>query len=125
MNLPKQPGDFRERVQRDTIKGRYGVFHETIEMYLYRQWRAFTCPRVAVFWLGSFALMQHGLVAFQKTFPNLIAYSSFSAHPNYKLLGPVYSYFYLLRPMFWTYITYRMTKFLYFMIKRHWEGKDD
>ncbi len=40
-------------------------------------------------------------------------------------MGPVYSYFYLLRPMFWTYITYRMTKFLYFMVKRHWEGKDD
>jgi hypothetical protein len=63
-SLPKQPGDFRERVERDTIKGRYGVFHETIEMYLYRHWRAFTCPRVAVFWLGSFALMQHSFVAF-------------------------------------------------------------
>ena len=61
---PKQVGDFRERVDRETIKGRYGVFHENIEMYLYRQWRAYTCPRVAVFWLGSFALMQHGIIAF-------------------------------------------------------------
>lgn len=124
-SLPKQPGDFRERVRRDTIRGRYGVFHETIEMYLYRQWRAFTCPRVAVFWMGSFGLMQHGLVAFQNAFPNLLSYSSFSAHPNYKVMGPVYSWFYLLRPVFWTYMTYRMTKFLGFMIKRHWEGKDD
>jgi len=35
-NHPKQVGDFRERVDRETIKGRYGVFHENIEMYLYR-----------------------------------------------------------------------------------------
>ena len=56
-SIPKQPNDFRERVERETIRGRYGVFHETIEMYLYRHWRAYTCPRVAVFWFGSFALM--------------------------------------------------------------------
>ena len=122
---PKPSGDFRERVERDTIRGRYGVFHETIEMYLYRHWRAYTCPRVAVFWVGSFALMQHGLVAFQNTFPNISAYKTFSHHPNYKVLGPVYSYFYLLRPIFWTYMTFRMTRFMYGMIKRHWEGKDD
>ena len=124
-NLPKQVGDFRERVERETIKGRYGVFHENIEMYLYRQWRAYTCPRVAVFWLGSFALMQHGIVAFQKTFPNVTSYGRFNQHPNYKTLGAAYSWFYLLRPLFWTYITYRMTRFLYFMIDRHWKGKDD
>ena len=63
-SLPKAPGDFRERVNRDTIRGRYGVFHETMEMYLYRHWRAFTCPRVAVFWIGSVALMQHSFVSF-------------------------------------------------------------
>ena len=61
---PKAVGDFRERVERETIKGRYGVFHENVEMYLYRHWRAYTCPRVAVFWVGSFALMQHGIMAF-------------------------------------------------------------
>ena len=61
---PKAPGDFRARVDRATIKGRYGVFHETVEMYLYRHWRAYTCPRVAVFWVGTVALMQHGLIAF-------------------------------------------------------------
>jgi len=56
-SIPKNPNDFRERVERDSIRGRYAVFHETVEMYLYRQWRAHTCPRVAVFWVGSFALM--------------------------------------------------------------------
>jgi hypothetical protein len=80
---------------------------------------------VGVFWLGAFALWQHSLSTFVNTFPNLSSYEKFSAHPNYKVLGPVYSWFYMLRPVFWTYITYRMTKFLGFMIKRHWEGKDD
>ena len=118
-------GDFRERVPRETLRGRYAVFHETIEMYLYRQWRAFTCPRVAVFWLGSYALTQHACVAFNKTFPNISTYSKFSAHPNYKLLGAGYSYFYGVRALFWTYILFRMTRFQYYMIKRHWAGKDD
>ena len=94
-------------------------------MYLYRHWRVFTVPRVAIFWVASFAFMQHGLVAFIKTFPNLLSYGKFSAHPNYKLLGPLYSYFYMLRPIFYTYVFLRMTRFLYFMIKRHYEGKDD
>lgn len=119
-SIPKNTNDFRERVERETIRGRYAVFHETLEMYLYRHWRAFTCPRVAVFWVGSFALMQHGVVAFQKTFPNITAYERFSHHPNYKVLGPLYSWFYLVRPLFWTYITFRMTKFLGAMIQRHW-----
>ena len=124
-NLPHAVGDFRERVDRETIKGRYAIFHESIEMYLYRQWRAYTCPRVAVFWLGSFSLMQHGIISFQKTFPNLSSYKSFSAHPNYKIMGPMYSWFYLLRPVFWVYVCARMTRFLYYMIDRHWKGKDD
>ena len=80
---------------------------------------------MALFWFGSFALMQHGTIAFHKTFPNLSAYKNFSDHPNYKLLGPVYSYFYMARPFFWAYITMRMTRFLYHMIKRHWAGNDD
>ena len=98
---------------------------KNIEMYLYRQWRAYTCPRVAMFWFCSFALMQHGVIACHKTFPNLKAYKKFSDHPNYKILGAGYSYFFLLRPFFWTYICARMTRFLYHMIKRHWAGKDD
>ena len=63
-SAPRPQGDFRERVERETIRGRYAVFHESIEMYFYRQWRAYTCPRMAVFAFGSFALMQHGVIAF-------------------------------------------------------------
>ena len=64
---------------------------------------------MALFAFGSFALMQHGIFMFKHTFPNLSAYKRFSHHPNYKLMGPIYSYFYLVRPIFWTYITYRLT----------------
>ena len=122
---PRAPGDFRERVPRETLKGRYGVFHETFEMYLNRQWRAYTCPRVAVFTFGTFALMQHSFVAFQKTFPNLKAYDSIFKHPSYKMLAPIYTAFFALRPAFWTYMFYRMSTWQYQMIKRHWEGKDE
>ena len=126
MNMnPRQKGDFRERVPRETIFGRYAIFHETIEMYLYRQWRAYTCPRVAVFWFGSFALMQHGCHAFNMAFPNIQHYGSLSKHPNYKMLGPVYSYFYAARGIFCIYVFARMTRFQYYMIKRHWLGYDD
>jgi hypothetical protein len=101
------------------------VFHQNIEQYLYRHWRAYTVPRVAAFWFGSFAFMQHALVVFTKTFPNLITYNRFSAHPNYKILGPVYSWFYMGRAIFWSYIFLRMTRFLGHMILRHLDGKDD
>ena len=87
-----------------------------------RQWRAYTVPRVFIFWVGTFGLMQHGLVSFIKTFPNLISYQRFSHHPNYKLLGPLYSWFYMARPIFWTYMFYRMTKYLGGMIYRHYQG---
>ena len=123
--MPKEPGDFRERVERDTIKGRYGIFHSNVEQYLYRHWRAFTVPRMALFTWCSFSLMQHGVYVFQQTFPNLLAYKSFSAHPNYKLMGPLYSWFYLLRPVMWTYVFARLTRATWHMTTRHWEGKDD
>ena len=117
---PKEPGDFRERVERDTIRGRYGVFHNNVETYLYRHWRAYTCPRMAFFAFGSFCLMKHGVYKFDHAFPNLLSYPKFSAHPNYKLMGPIYSWFYLVRPVFWTYITYRLVRCTANMVKRHW-----
>jgi hypothetical protein len=80
---------------------------------------------MAVFTWCSFTLMQHGVYIFQQTFPNLLEYKSFSAHPNYKLMGPLYSWFYLLRPVMWTYIFCRLTRATWYMIGRHWEGKDD
>ena len=94
-------------------------------MYLYRHWRAFTCPRMAVFVLGSYALMHHGIFKFTHTFPNVNSYKRFWHHPNYKLLGPIYSWFYLVRPIFWTYIFARLSFTLGVMVKRHWKGEDD
>ena len=94
-------------------------------MYLYRHWRAYTVPRMSLFAVGSYILAQHGIYKFNHTFPNLLAYGSFSAHPNYKLMGQLYSYFYLLRPIMWSYIAYRLIRTTYIMTKRHWEGKDD
>ena len=80
---------------------------------------------MAVFWLGAVALMQHSVIQFQKTFSNLTSYGKFSAHPNYKLLGPVYSTYYAARVVAWTYVSYRMTKLLLAMIRRHYQGLDD
>ena len=124
-SIPKEPGDFRERVERETIRGRYGVFHNNVETYLYRHWRAYTVPRMSLFAMGSYFLMIHGIYKFNHTFQNLLAYKRFCDHPNYKLMGPVYSYFYALRPVFWTYITFRLFRCVWFMVKRHWEGRDD
>jgi len=40
-------------------------------------------------------------------------------------MGPVYSWFYMVRPIFWSYLFVRMTKVMGSMILKHWEGKDD
>ena len=117
---PRQRGDFRERIERETIRGRLGIFHRTLEEYIYRHWRGFTVPRVLVFWIGSLGFMQNAIIIFHKTFPNLMSYSKFSEHPNYKLLGPGYSWFYLFRGVFWSWVFLRMTRFLYYMVKRHY-----
>ena len=114
-SLPRQRNDFRERVRRETIRGRYGVFHTNIEEYLYRHWRAYTVPRAFVFWFGSVTLTLHGAHIFMKTFPNLQYYGKFAQHPNYKLLGPVYANFYRWRPVFWGYIALRLTRWFYQM----------
>ena len=124
-STPKEPGDFRERVERETIKGRYGIFHNNVETYLYRHWRAYTVPRMGLFAFITFALTKHGAYQFEHTFPNLAAYKRFADHPNYKLVGPLYFYFYMIRPFFWAYLCLRISKATFFMAKRHWEGKDD
>lgn len=118
-SVPKGKGDYRERVERETIRGRYGVFHHTLEEYIYRHWRGYTVPRVGVWWFASYCFMHHGVQMFNRTFPNLVSYKRFRDHPNYKLLGPVYSYFYMIRPIFWTYIFFRMSRMFYYMVKRH------
>ena len=124
-SLPKEPGDFRRRLKRETIRGRYGVFHENIETYLFRQWRAFTASRMGLFACGAYVLTAQGLFSFRHTFPNLDAYKHFSDHPNFKLMGRGWATFYLLRPVFWGYITFRLSKTTLEMCKDHWQGKDD
>ena len=70
-NTPKAKGDFRERLERETIRGRYGLFHYNLEQYLNRQWRAFTVPRVFMFWALSLSYTGHSMWKFTKVFPNL------------------------------------------------------
>ncbi len=123
--LPKQDTDFRERVRRETIRGRYGVFHDTIETWLYRQFRCYTAPRAAVPWLLSLGLTLNSMHVFLKTFPNLQSYGKFANHPNYKLLGPVWANYYRFRPVFWTYICIRMTRFFVNMVRRWYNGSGD
>jgi hypothetical protein len=124
-NTPRELGDFRERVPRETVRGRYMFFHENLEMYVYRHWRAYTVPRAAAIWFITYGFLLNGCNAFLKTFPNLGTYKRFSDHPSYKLLGGFWSYFYAIRPFFWAWASYKMARLTYFMIIRHMEGKGD
>jgi len=51
---PKDRGDFRERVRRETLRGKTAIFHENIETYLIRQARANTTFRVFLHWYLAF-----------------------------------------------------------------------
>lgn len=53
---PKDRGDFRERVRRETLRGKLALFHENIETYLIRQAKAYTTFRVFVHWYLVFLL---------------------------------------------------------------------
>ena len=68
---PKQYGDIRERIPRETIRGRYMFFHENIETYLNRQWRCYTVPRAFVFFSSSYLFFFNSLMVFNKTFTNI------------------------------------------------------
>jgi hypothetical protein len=97
--LPKDRSDFRERVRRETVKGKLTFFHENIENYLLRQTKACTTFRVFSWWtFFSLLAMKHTLVFFHY-FPGMIKYG-FLNHPNYKKLGHGWSWFYLLRVPF-------------------------
>ena len=64
---PRERSDFRERVRRETLRGKLTVFHENIEMYLQRQVRAYTTTRVFLHWLFflSSPTLYMRVVAFQ------------------------------------------------------------
>ena len=124
-NTPREPGDFRERVARETVRGRYMFFHENIEGYLNRQWRAYTVPRAGAWFLMSYAFLYNSTNVFFKTFSNIESYKRLADHPNYKLLGPFWSYYYLVRPIAWAYISFRLARYTYLLTMRHWAGEDD
>lgn len=77
---------------------------------------------MAVWWSLSAGLMMHGFASFNYTFYN-IEQLGFWKHPNYKMLGSGWAMIYVMRPWFWAYITYRLTRYLLVMIKRHWMGR--
>jgi hypothetical protein len=52
--MPRDRTDFRERVRRETLRGKLTFFHETIEMYIERQLKAYTTTRVFIAWVFSF-----------------------------------------------------------------------
>lgn len=122
---PKEYGDFRERVNRETVRGRYMLFHENIEGYLNRQWRAFTVPRAGVWTLLSISAMLKSIHTFFKTFPNITSMRQLPSHPSYKLLGPMWSTFYAVRPLAWIYVSFRLTRWFANMCVNHWNGEDD
>lgn len=45
---PREIDDVRERVRRETLRGQTTVFHNSLEDYLTRQFRANTVPRVGI-----------------------------------------------------------------------------
>jgi hypothetical protein len=49
--LPKDRTDFRERIRRETFIGKTTFFHENIENYIFRQFKAYTTSRVFIHWL--------------------------------------------------------------------------
>jgi hypothetical protein len=53
---PKDRGDFRERVRRETLRGKTTIFHENIETYLIRQARAYTPFRVFLHWYCAYLI---------------------------------------------------------------------
>jgi hypothetical protein len=54
--LPRDRTDFRERIRRETLIGKLTLFHENIEMYIFRQAKAYTTTRVAIHWLLIYLL---------------------------------------------------------------------
>ena len=68
--------------------------------------------------------MQHACLAFHKTFPNVVS-TGFTTHPNYKLLGGFTSWFYLVRPIFWTWVFARMARWCSKMVVNWYNGQNE
>lgn len=101
---PKVKGDFRERVRRETLRGKLAIFHENIETYLTRQARAYTTWRVFAHWCFAYLfakkcnkIYNEGMNILAFSFPDPMKYGKFWRHPNYRKLGHLWSWFYFSR----------------------------
>ena len=65
--------------------------------------------------------MNYAFIQFSKTFPNVVE-TGLTTHPNFKLLGSLTGWFYTLRPIFWTWIFFRMSRFLYENARNWYNG---
>jgi hypothetical protein len=63
---PRDRSDFRERVRRETFKGKTTYFHDNIENYLVRQVKAYTPFRVFSHWLLAYAVALRCKIHFNK-----------------------------------------------------------
>jgi hypothetical protein len=97
---PRDRSDFRERVRRETVRGSTTFFHENIENYIFRQAKAYTTTRVFIHWALVYAASVHCVQVCLLTFPNVWKYGGLRNHPNYIKLGPLLSWFYILRVPF-------------------------
>lgn len=97
---PREKGDFRERVRRETLRGKLTVFHENMEQYIERQARAYTTGRVFLHWLVLLSLTTKYSTHLLVIFHDLHKYKSLKFHPNYIKLGRMWSAFYFGRPFF-------------------------
>ena len=54
---PRDRTDFRERVRRETMRGKTTYFHENIENYILRQAKASTAFRIFSHWLLAYLVL--------------------------------------------------------------------
>lgn len=57
---PRDMFDSRERVRRETVKGKTTLFHTNIEDYIQRQARGYTVPRVGIHFAIAAVLTYQG-----------------------------------------------------------------
>lgn len=79
---PRDRSDFRERVRRETFRGKTTFFHENIEQYMFRQAKAYTTFRVFSHWVLAYA------VALRCKYFNNIFFKIFFRYLRFSLYFP-------------------------------------
>ena len=59
---PRDIFDYRERVRRETVRGKTTFFHSNIEDYIQRQARGYTVPRVGLHFAVAALLTYQGTI---------------------------------------------------------------